>query len=202
MHLHFRLRTFIRSYTKRPECFLRSIQSVPTILTKAFYRRSAPLPYREMCICFIFLVPGIHIYHSGNPPAEQEKHRIIEFLFEHLEQYGDERQDIEKAFDYSTGKNNSPGGLILTATDNDILAGAVVINKTGMRDYIPENILVYIATHKSLRGKGIGKSLMEAAIRHTDGDIALHVEPDNPAKRLYENLGFTHKYLEMRLKKK
>jgi ribosomal protein S18 acetylase RimI-like enzyme len=31
------------------------------------------------------------------------------------------------------------------------------------------------------------------------GNIALHVEPDNPAKILYEKLGFTNKYLEMRL---
>ncbi len=34
-----------------------------------------------------------------------------------------------------------------------------------------------------------------------DGDIALHVEPDNPARFLYEKYGFTNKYLEMRYKR-
>ncbi|HAB28956.1 MAG TPA: GNAT family N-acetyltransferase, partial [Xanthomarina gelatinilytica] len=34
-----------------------------------------------------------------------------------------------------------------------------------------------------------------------EGDVALHVEPNNPAIKLYESLGFTNKYLEMRLKK-
>jgi ribosomal protein S18 acetylase RimI-like enzyme len=42
---------------------------------------------------------------------------------------------------------------------------------------------------------------MKQIIDHTDGDIALHVEPENPAKFLYEKFGFTNKYLEMRLKK-
>lgn len=70
-----------------------------------------------------------------------------------------------------------------------------------MSGYIPENILVYIATNKHLRGKGIGKSLMTKAIDLCKGDIALHVEKDNPAKFLYEKLGFTNPYLEMRLKK-
>jgi ribosomal protein S18 acetylase RimI-like enzyme len=37
------------------------------------------------------------------------------------------------------------------------------------------------------------------AISIAEGNIALHVEPDNPAKGLYEKLGFTNKYLEMRL---
>ena len=43
--------------------------------------------------------------------------------------------------------------------------------------------------------------MMRKAIEVAKGDIALHVEPDNPAKILYEQLGFTNKYLEMRLKK-
>jgi ribosomal protein S18 acetylase RimI-like enzyme len=51
----------------------------------------------------------------------------------------------------------------------------------------------------SQRGKGFGKQLMQKAISIAEGNIALHVEPDNPAKKLYESLGFTNKYLEMRL---
>ena len=80
--------------------------------------------------------------------------------------------------------------------------GAVVVNQTGMVDYIPENILVYIAIHNQHRGQGIGKRLVQEAIEIADGNIALHVEPDNPAKHLYEKLGFNNKYLEMRFNKK
>jgi len=40
---------------------------------------------------------------------------------------------------------------------------------------------------------------MQAALDKARGSIALHVEPDNPARKLYEALGFTNKYLEMRL---
>jgi ribosomal protein S18 acetylase RimI-like enzyme len=70
-----------------------------------------------------------------------------------------------------------------------------------MKGYIPENILVYIAVDKDQRGRGVGKKLMNAAIDQAEGNIALHVEPENPAKFLYEKLGFTNKYLEMRLDK-
>jgi ribosomal protein S18 acetylase RimI-like enzyme len=87
------------------------------------------------------------------------------------------------------------------ATDGENVVGAVVVNQTGMQGYIPENILVYIAVHRDLRGQGIGKVLMTEAINLAKGDIALHVEPDNPARHLYQKLGFDNKYLEMRLKK-
>ncbi len=43
---------------------------------------------------------------------------------------------------------------------------------------------------------------MEKTMSIAKGDIALHVEPNNPAKFLYEKLGFTNKYLEMRYQKK
>jgi [ribosomal protein S18]-alanine N-acetyltransferase len=70
-----------------------------------------------------------------------------------------------------------------------------------MSEYVPENLLVYIAVDGKTRGRGIGKSLMEKAVEAARGDVALHVEPDNPARRLYERIGFTSKYLEMRFKK-
>ncbi len=145
----------------------------------------------------------INIYSPDNNPTEEIKKDIINFLFESLEQYGDPKEDIEKCLDYAFGKNNKPGGMVLSAIDLDTqkIVGAVIINKTGMDGYIPENILVYIATDKDMRGKGVGKQLMQTAINLSEGDMDLHCEPNNPAKFLYEKLGFTSKYLEMRLKK-
>ena len=124
---------------------------------------------------------------------------IANFLFTHLEQYGDKVEDILKCIDYAMNPNK--GGNIIVGIDNDKIVGVVILNNTGMKDFIPENILVYIAVDNSQRGKGFGKKLMQKAIDTAEGNIALHVEPDNPAKGLYEKLGFTNKYLEMRLKK-
>ena len=138
-------------------------------------------------------------FNKNNQLPTSEKLKIASFLYHHLEEYGDPQTAIEKAIDYALGKNGSLGGHVFIAEEQNELIGAVVINKTGMNDYIPANILVYIATHKNFRGKGIGKDIMKKAIENVQGDIALHVEPNNPAKKLYERLGFTNKYLEMRL---
>ena len=127
-------------------------------------------------------------------------HQIIaEFLYTHLEQYGDKIEDILKCIDYAM--NPAKGGSIIVGLEDDKIVGVVILNNTGMKDFIPENILVYIAVDNSQRGKGFGKKLMQKAIDTAEGNIALHVEPDNPAKGLYEKLGFTNKYLEMRLTK-
>lgn len=140
-------------------------------------------------------------YMNGEGLSIESESQILNFLFEHLDQYGDTKQDIQKAIDYALKRNDKQGGILHIAMDNQNIIGAVVINKTGMEGYIPENILVYIATHNQYRGKGVGKKMMQMAIEQTEGNIALHVEPDNPAKKLYEKLGFTNKYLEMRLNK-
>lgn len=141
------------------------------------------------------------IYNQANEPTESEKHEVIDFLSLNLEQYGDSKKDIEKAIDYSTKKYVSFGGFTMILKDEENIVGAVVVNQTGMSGYIPENILVYIATHKNRRGEGLGKKLMTEAIDNAKGDIALHVEANNPARFLYEKLGFRNPYLEMRLKR-
>lgn len=133
--------------------------------------------------------------------SAQELTKLSAFLFEHLEQYGDERTAIEKAILYANSKD-TPGGYLIEVLEDGELVSAAVINKTGMGEYIPENILVYLATHKDKRGQGLGSQLMRQMVDLVTGDIALHVEPENPAKRLYEKFGFSNKYLEMRLIKK
>lgn len=130
-----------------------------------------------------------------------QKKEIADFLYEHLDEFGDPHEDIMKCLDYALDKAGDKGGFVIMARENGELVGTVVMNKTGMSGYIPENILVYIAVDGSQRGKGVGKKLMNMAIDMANGGIALHVEPDNPARHLYEKLGFTSKYLEMRLKK-
>lgn len=141
------------------------------------------------------------IFDAVNKPSSSEKKELIDFLHNHLQEYGDSKKDIQKAIDYSVKEFASFGGFTLLIIDNNKIVGVTVINKTGMGGYIPENILVYIATHQDYRGKGFGKFLMQKVIGLVKGDIALHVEADNPAKILYEKMGFTNPYLEMRLKK-
>lgn len=140
-------------------------------------------------------------FDAVNKPSSSEKKEIIDFLHTHLQEYGDSKKDIEKAIDYSIKQFMSFGGFTLLLIEDNKIVGVTVINKTGMGDYIPENILVYIATHADYRGKGLGKKLMQKAIEIAKGDVALHVEADNPAKFLYEKMGFTNPYLEMRLKR-
>ncbi len=141
----------------------------------------------------------INSYHSHDfqqlDPAVRQQY--AEFLHQHLDQYGDSLPAILTCFDYVMNH----GGWAFTLNVNEALAGVCVFNETHMNGYIPENILVYIAVDTQHRGKGLGKSLIEEALKHVKGDVALHVEANNPAKKLYEKLGFTNPYLEMRLKR-
>ncbi len=141
------------------------------------------------------------VFNSTNKPSSDEKNGLIDFLFENLQEFGDPKSDIEKAVNYALKEIPSFGGFILVSYIEGDISGVVVLSQTGMKDYIPENILVYIATHKNHRGKGIGKLLMQKTIDLAEGNIALHVEPDNPARFLYEKVCFGSKYIEMRYKK-
>ena len=137
------------------------------------------------------------LYTPAQQPTTVQVDATAAFLHEHLDQYGDKIEAIKKAIRYAT--NPERGGLVVELLDDKKIIGVVVINDTGMSEYIPENILVYIAMDKNYRGQGLGKLIMERALALCKGSVALHVEPDNPARHLYEKLGFTSKYLEMRL---
>lgn len=130
-----------------------------------------------------------------------EKEKIIEFLYEHLGRFGDTKEAIGACLDYAMSSESGKGGYILLALSEKEIAGAVAVIKTGMELYIPEYFLVYIAVHANHRNQGLGGKLIKMVQKRTDGDIALHVEYDNPAKRLYERSGFESKYAEMRYRK-
>ncbi|MEX2501123.1 MAG: GNAT family N-acetyltransferase [Trueperaceae bacterium] len=123
------------------------------------------------------------------------------FLHEHLDRYGDPIEHIRACLHRASGDGDADGGTVTLAEADGEIVGAVVTNDTHMAGYVPENLLVYVATHCDRRGHGIGRAVMERAVEGCRGGVALHVEPDNPAVKLYEKLGFTSKYLEMRLRR-
>ncbi len=123
---------------------------------------------------------------------------LIEFLYLHLDRFRDSREAITACLEYAMSDMAAKGGFVVLALENNEIAGAVVMINTGMKYYIPEYFLVYIAVHAQKRNKGLGRKLLEKVISMVEGDIALHVEYDNPAKRLYEKVGFKSKYAEMR----
>lgn len=126
---------------------------------------------------------------------------FIRFLHEHLGRFGDPIPDLEKSLDYAFSEEKGEGGFALVALHEAKLVGGLIMNNTGMSGYIPENILVYIAVDATYRGKGFGGEIIKKAFEIAEGDIKLHVEYDNPAKRLYERMGFSNKYAEMRYQK-
>ena len=148
-----------------------------------------------------------------DPFAPFSRDQIVRFLHTHLGKYRDDAVSIGACLDYALGTGPAEGGAILVSyaeqehknnEDSESgkrVLGAVVINHTHMSGYIPEHILVYIAVHAEARGQGIGRLMMEEILQVLPGGVALHVEPDNPAVRLYESMGFTSKYKEMRLER-
>lgn len=137
-------------------------------------------------------------YKSNTSQTPDDFEPLVNFLHEEMGRFGDPKWQIRKAIRYALSETKTGGGFVKIVKENNDVLGAVVMNSTGMEGYIPENILVYIAVRADQRGKGIGTELLKKSIDEVNGDVALHVEPDNPALRMYERLGFSNKYLEMR----
>lgn len=141
------------------------------------------------------------IRNSNDFKPELTQEEFITFLHKHLDRFSDPKEQIEKSIDYAFSKAEGKGGFLLAGFWDSNLVGCLVMNNTGMEGYIPENILVYVAVDAKYRGKGIGSDIIKRSFELAKGDIKLHVEYDNPAKKLYERLGMTTKYAEMRLKR-
>ncbi len=123
---------------------------------------------------------------------------LARFLHESMKPYEDDLSDIERALAHVFERDANQGGFVVLATDEEEVLGAAVIHYTPWGGYVPENLLLFIAVRPEYRGQGLGRTLIEEALANCDGDMKLHVEHNNPAKRLYERVGFTSKYAEMR----
>jgi ribosomal-protein-alanine N-acetyltransferase len=130
-------------------------------------------------------------------PAWAARERLVDFFHTSMKPYEDKPEDILRALEYAF--NPQRGGFLMLARLEGKLVGALLMLETGMSGYVPENILVFVAVTPDLRGKGIGRELINHSLAQCSGSVKLHVEYNNPARRLYERVGFASKYAEMRL---
>ena len=131
-------------------------------------------------------------------PPWASRGALARFFHETMAPYNDTLEDVQRGLDYAFSDEPGKGGHLLVAARDGRLVGAVLMLRTGMKGYIPENLLLFISVDPDTRGQGIGRRLIERVQRDCDGAIKLHVEGDNPARRLYERCGFEAKYVEMR----
>jgi ribosomal-protein-alanine N-acetyltransferase len=175
---------------RRPRRFAHPLRKVPNVTQTS---TEAVAPDRA---------PELNAVPCGQElPAWTSRDALAAFLHEHLAPFQDTVPDIRRGIDDALGGRPGDGGFVLLLRLGERLAGALVLLRTGMKGYVPENLLLFVAVDAQLRGRGLGAQLVRAAVERCDGDVKLHVEYDNPAKRLYERLGFATKYAEMRFVK-
>lgn len=129
-----------------------------------------------------------------------DRHRLVKFLFENQGDCAIAKNDLNSAIDYAMKDRPSFGGYIVMVEEENRIVGATVVNKTGMADYGPENILVYFATEQDSTFE-MSKKMLNETIKIAKGDIAFLVTPDNPWKSIFRKLGFESKLLEMKYSK-
>ncbi len=138
------------------------------------------------------------LYDAFTGMSPVEKSAVVHFLCEHTERT--DRQQVREAIEYALKNKPSFGGFVLTVRQDRTIIAAVVVNRTGMEGYNAKNLFVYVTFHKDYRkDEKTIHTVMKSAIKHADGEIALHIEHDNPALQLYKELGFKEQYLELRL---
>jgi ribosomal-protein-alanine N-acetyltransferase len=126
---------------------------------------------------------------------------LAKFFHETMVPWNDSLEDVEAALNYTFSDADGKGGYLALVEHDGALQGALAMLETGMGGYVPGHILLFVSVDPSARGQGVGERLIRAALDHAPGDVKLHVEYENPAKRLYERLGFVSKYAEMRYSK-
>lgn len=143
---------------------------------------------------------NIHVLKSLNDfPRWTNLDDLSRFLYESLKPYEDPQPIVKQGIVDALEPTKGEPGFVLVAEMDKEVVGALIMLRTGMKGYIPENFLLMVAVDPKTRGMGVGSKIIKKSFELADGDVKLHVEYDNPAKKLYEKLGMTTKYAEMRL---
>lgn len=133
-------------------------------------------------------------------PAGETVDSLAAFFHETMVPWQDTLPDVKKALAYAFGAVPGQGGFLVLAREDGRRAGALLMLETHMGGFVADHLLLFVSVDPEQRGRGLGRRIVEKALAHCDGTVKLHVDFENPARRLYERLGFEAKYTEMRRK--
>ena len=69
----------------------------------------------------------ITYFNASNSPTFLEETEVVNFLFTHLEKYGDPKPHIQMAIDYACSRHQGKGGFVVVGKiDNEIVWGTIV----------------------------------------------------------------------------
>lgn len=118
---------------------------------------------------------------------------MVESVQEFMGQFRDSEKECREAVE-KCAKN----GIALEALLDNQRVGIVVLIQMPFDEFQPRYHLAYIATKASVRGKGIGKKLLEEVVSVTGGDVSLHVGAGNQnAIDFYRRMHWKTVYLRM-----
>lgn len=140
----------------------------------------------------------VQLYDAFTGMTPPDRAAMVQFI----RQFGDadNGEEISEALDYALKNKPSFGGYIFACWDHYDLVSCVVVNQTGMGEYNPGYVLVYAVTDPtSPKGESILQDLVQRAVQHAKGEIALHLRPNNPGIALFKRIGFREQYVELRM---
>ena len=129
------------------------------------------------------------------------KERITRFILDNSSERDQNYENVWRSVEYALSLSRNQGGFILLAREDGDITGALVINRTSMEDYIPENILIHLVIGAHVNRNIIGEKLLGMAIEITKSKIAVRLNKDHPDLSLYEIMGFRERYIEYQLQK-
>jgi [ribosomal protein S18]-alanine N-acetyltransferase len=135
-------------------------------------------------------------------PSFIQKERISRFILDNSCEQDLSYEMVWRSVDYALSLSKNQGGVILMAKEDGDITGALVINRTSMEDYIPENILIHLVIGAHVNKNETGLKLLKMAIEMTNGKLAVRLNKDHPDRSLYEVLGFRERYIEYQLQAK
>jgi len=142
------------------------------------------------------------IYDAFTGIGVSKKKAIIGFLSQYSEATWLDKNAINQAVDYAIKEIPSFGGFIVTAEENHQIIAALIVNKTGMQGYMPQNIAVLNAVLPAYENSPIVKEIKAKAMMLTRGDIAMVVNNQGTKDMELQNMTAKAKYMQLPLLRK